>query len=104
MAAKDRIPSNSDDEVRLFTEEEYRRAYAFILPDNEARALARQLLSPDANDPKDAEWQISSDLLDLLSLVSEDCASRVAEMLRLSPEAAAERRLSFVRFHRISWP
>lgn len=104
MAPGSGEPRKSVDEVHRFSEEEYRRAYAFIVPESEARVLASQLLSPNTEDPPNAEWQIASDLLDLLSLVSDDCAARVAAILNLSPEAAAKRRLSFVEFHGISWP
>lgn len=42
-------------------------------------------------------WHVSEALLDLLSLVSDDCAMRVARIWRLSEEEAAQRRKAIAR-------
>jgi hypothetical protein len=88
-----RIPPESD-ETRLFTEEEYAKAMSFITDNNEARRYAHRLVQPD-EEPR--AWSLSPDLLDLLSLVSDDCAARVAVVLKLSPEDAKARREGVAR-------
>ena len=77
------------DESRLFTEEEYVKALGFVMLPEEAkeegRRHATQPFSP-------GDWFASPDLLDLLSLVSADCAHRVAQLRGLSPEESLIRR------------
>jgi hypothetical protein len=86
------------DEIPLFSEEEYRAAYRLIMGEEEAARQARTMCNRDPGEPEDhREWQLSSDLLDLLSLVSDDCAKRVERILKLNPGTARERRVRFAK-------
>jgi hypothetical protein len=75
----------------MFTESEYVKAFELITDPSEARTLARELVTKDDPDP-DPTWLLSPDVLDLLSLVSAECAERVRQILQLSPEQAEQRR------------
>ena len=87
---QERVP----DEASLFTVDEFVRAFERIAAPHQSRRLARETAQP--KDPGDygPQWQLSPDVLDLLSLVSDDCAERVRQILGLSPDAARERRAS----------
>jgi hypothetical protein len=83
-------------ETSLFTEDELRKALSFLgdqpglFPSKAAQGATAQPSEP---------WQLSPDVLDLLTLVSHDCALRVARILRLPPEAAPSlRRSAAIRF------
>lgn len=80
------------DEGSLFTEQEYIAAFQLIATIEEARESARSLRIE--RDPSDEgpPWLLAPDVLDLLSLVSDDCAERVARILGLESEEARERR------------
>ena len=80
------------DEPLRFSEEEYVQAYRLIETPAMAATLAREMSAP--RDPEDAgsAWQLSPDVLDLLSLVSASCAQRVQAILHLTDEEAARRR------------
>ncbi len=82
-----------EDEFTLFTEEEFAAAYRLVTNPGEARELARMDCMPRDPDDEGPQWLLSPDVLDLLSLVSDDCAERVRVILGLTPEAAHERRL-----------
>jgi len=82
-----------EDESTLFTEEEFAAAYRLVTNPEEARELARMDCIPRDPDDEGPPWLLSPDVLDLLSLVSADCAERVRVVLGLTPEAAHERRL-----------
>ena len=81
------------DEATLFTEEEFAAAYRLVTTREEARELARMDCMPRDPDDDGPPWLLSPDVLDLLSLVSADCAERVRVVLGLTPEEAHERRL-----------
>ena len=81
------------DERHAFSEEELRRAMEQILPREEAAAFAAGIYRPGEEPVPDgsyAHW--SDDTLDLLSLVSRDCAERVRALLGLDERSAARRR------------
>lgn len=83
------------DEASLFSEDEFAKAYSRIVDPTEARRLAREMSAPRPAGDTGPAWQLAPDMLDLLSLVSDDCAERVRAILGLSPEDAASRRASF---------
>lgn len=89
---KDDSDNRLVDEGLLFTEQEYITAFQLIMTDDEARESAVNLRIE--RDPSDAgpPWLLAPNVLDLLSLVSNDCAERVARILALSPGEALERR------------
>jgi hypothetical protein len=92
------------------TDEEFIAAFSIILPPDEARdeGLAWNAF-PDPEGFEDAtpedlrESEFSGprsydgDLLDLLSLVSDDCAARAWRLLRISNEEGERRRGEFRR-------
>lgn len=80
------------DEHSFFTQDEFTAAYELITNPREAKQLA--LMSCADREPEDhgGPWALSPDVLDLLSLVSEDCAERVRTLLGLTPEEAHARR------------
>lgn len=92
----------------LFTDEEFIAAFSLILPPAQARreALAfnslpdiRKFDGATAADLQEAgvagPRSYDGDLLDLLSLVSDDCASRAWRLMGLSPEEGEARRDRF---------
>jgi hypothetical protein len=95
MSETPRFPLPGD-ETSLFSEEEYRAAYRLIMREEEAELEARAICTRYPHDAEDnREWQISSDLLDLLSLVSNESAGKVARILALPPDEARKRRERF---------
>ena len=69
------------DESRLFTEDEYVKALGFMMLPEEAKERGKV----HADQPYSAgDWSASPDLLALLSLVPEDCANRVAQVMGLN--------------------
>lgn len=97
-------------EEKTFTDEEWIAAFSFILPPDEARkeGLAWNSLpditgfedaSPDDLRATDARGPLSydGDLLDLLSLVSDDCAERAWRLLGISRAEGEQRREQFRR-------
>ncbi|MBB4637483.1 hypothetical protein [Longimicrobium terrae] len=90
---------------KVFTDEEFVAAMAFILPPDRAReeglafnampdlhgfetATGAELAAAPANGPR----VYDGDLLDLLSLVSDSCAERAWQLMKVSPDEGAERR------------
>jgi len=84
--------NRSPDENTFFSEDEFAVAYARITDPEEARSLAKLHAAPRDPDDDGPTWELAPDVLDLLSLVSDDCAERVRVILRLTPEEARERR------------
>lgn len=80
------------DEADAFTEDEFVAAFEIIADSKRARRFAREIKQPRASDDLGASWQLAPDVLDLLSLVSADAATRVAAILQLTPEEAHTRR------------
>jgi hypothetical protein len=95
---------------KTFSDEEFIAAFSIILPPDKAReeGLAWNSLP----DPKGFETatpdelrasenkgprSYDGDLLDLLSLVSDDCAARAWRLLRISEEEGRRRREAFRR-------
>lgn len=90
---------------KVFTDEEFVAAMAFVLPPDRAReeglafnampdlhgfetATGAELAAAPANGPRIYD----GDLLDLLSLVSDSCAGRAWKLMKVSPNEGAERR------------
>lgn len=89
------------DERVLFTMDELSRAMEQVLPKEEAAEFAASVY-PGAADsrPYGAHEHWSEDTLDLLSLVSDECAEKVRMLLELDHASAAERRTrARQRFH-----
>jgi hypothetical protein len=93
-----------------FTDEEWIAAFSLVLPPDRARQQALSWISlPTAGGAEDdtaedlAESEplgpasYDGDLLDLLSLVSDDCAARAWRLLRISDEEGKRRREAFRR-------
>jgi hypothetical protein len=95
---------------KVFTDEEMIAAFAIILPPERAReeglafnsmpdltgfedATAAELAATGVSGPRSYD----GDILDLLSLVSDSCASRAWRLMGLSPEEGARRREEFRR-------
>ncbi|HEY0154159.1 MAG TPA: hypothetical protein VGB92_19250 [Longimicrobium sp.] len=94
---------------QVFSDEEMISAFAMVFPPEEAEELglsfnampdlhlenptAEELARASAAGPRSYD----GDLLDLLSLVSDSCAERAWQLLRISPEDGARRRDSFRR-------
>ena len=87
----------TDDERSLFERSEYVTAFGRVLPTDEATKAVEDLLAPVERLNPHSPIQLSDDVVDLLSLVSDDCARRVADLLQLNEEAAANRREEFRR-------
>lgn len=95
---------------KTFTDEEMIAAFSIILPPEHAReeALGFNAL-PDLVGFEDATLEelaaagvsgprsYDGDILDLLSLVSDDCAARAWRLMGLSPEEGMRRREEFRR-------
>ena len=86
------------DQALLFTVEEFEKAARFFMSPEEARLWASHAHDP-VPDPKaiDQPSLISSDLLDLLAMVSESCAERVEKIWQVTPEEAKARREAIAR-------
>ena len=86
------------DQALLFTCEEFEQAWRFICPPEEAPERASHAHDPNP-DPKARSQPsyISSDLLDLLALVSDSCAERVEKIWEVTPEDARARRATIAR-------
>jgi hypothetical protein len=89
-----------------FTADEFIAAFSIILPPEEAReeGLSWHALADPASreEPGGSEFGgpvsiDSDDLLDLLSLVSDDCAARAWRLLGVSREEGERRREAFRR-------
>ena len=88
----------SDDRSH-FSRADFVAAFSLLCTREEAERWTDELLAPQvAPDPHPAGYDthLSDDVLDLLSLASEDCARRVQSILRLS-DADAEARRARVR-------
>ena len=87
-----------EDQALLFTLEEFEQAARFIMPPEEARERASHAHHP-VPDPaaRKQPSYISSDMLDLLAMVSDSCAKRVAKIWGVTPEEAEARRAAIAR-------
>jgi hypothetical protein len=87
-------PGEVPDHRAVFTRDEFISAFTLIVPTDEAEARADELFAP-LHPPPPGGVQLSDDLLDLLSLLSEDCAARVRRVTGFSKTelAARQRRL-----------
>jgi hypothetical protein len=88
----------ASDERSHFTRTDFVTAFLLVCPREEAERWADELLAPQSAPDQLAGYDthLSDDVLDLLSLASEDCARRVQHILRLS-DADAEARRARVR-------
>jgi hypothetical protein len=82
------------DEMKLFSVDELTAALKHVMPVSAAR---REALGLIGNVEGGIPQQLSDDMLDLLSLVSDSCAERVRLVLRLSESDAFARREAFRR-------
>jgi hypothetical protein len=95
---------------KTFTDEEWIAAFSIVLPPEQARAEALGWNSlPDPKGFEDATPEelraagvngprsYDGDLLDLLSLVSDDCAERAWSLMGISREEGEHRRAAFRR-------
>ena len=83
------------DERRVFSRAEVLAALSLVASSDDADALAAELLQAPPSPLSDTSTHyvhLSDDLLDLLSLASEDCAERVRIILQLTPQQARQRR------------
>lgn len=90
-----RMPHQPDgfaDEHSLFTEDEFAAAFELITSPAEAKELAQLICLGREPDDQGGPWALSPDVLDLLSLVSAECAERVRTLLSLTAEEAHARR------------
>jgi hypothetical protein len=81
------------DEADYFSEDELATALGMLLPEQEARAQAQQLRKPGP-DAGRQRIHLADTIIDLLCLVSDDCARRVRDLRGASegdPVAARER-------------
>lgn len=77
-----------------FTDDEWIAAFAFILPPDQAREEGLAWSSLAAEGPP---VSYDGDLLDLLSLVSDDCAERAWRLMGVSRDEGERRRAAFRR-------
>jgi hypothetical protein len=86
------------DQALQFTCDEFEQAWRFICPPEEALERASHAHDPNP-DPKarNQPSYISSDLLDLLALVSDSCAERVEKIWEVTPGDAKARRAAIAR-------
>lgn len=84
----------ASDDRSQFTRADFVNAFSLVCPREEAEQWTEELLAPQsAPDPLAGyDTHLSDDVLDLLSLVSEDCARRVQSILGLSHADAEARR------------
>lgn len=89
----------ASDERSHFTRTDFVTAFSLVCPREEAERWTDELLAPRSTPDAQLagyDTHLSDDVLDLLSLASEDCARRVQDILRLS-DADAEARRARVR-------
>lgn len=84
--------SGGVDESSNFSEADFFAALLRVSDAIEAARVAHTLAPRRDPDDSGPPWQLSPEILDLLSLVSEDCAERVRTILNLSASDAAARR------------
>lgn len=72
------------DEAAGFTEEELTAAFRLVTSADEASELAREMKAPREPSDHGPPWLLSPDVLELLLLVSDDCAQRAGRILGLS--------------------
>ena len=77
---------------QLFSRAEVVAAYSLFLPRKKAERCAAELFEPAPPGTEGLYTHFGDDVLDLLSLVSDDCAERVRESFGIGAEEAAERR------------
>lgn len=80
----------SADDRSAFTRDEFVRALSLIVPAGEAETWADEILAQPAQDAH-GNVQLSDDVLDLLSLLSEECAARVGRVTGFSASVLAAR-------------
>lgn len=79
------------DEDLLFSREEYVAAHSFIMSRQEAERFVDEVFCAKPAEAGIQPTHLGEDTLDLLSLVSEDCAERVRQINRDSKAAALAR-------------
>jgi hypothetical protein len=91
-------PDEASDDRSHFTRADFVTAFSLVCPREEAERWTDELLAPQSAPDHLAGYDthLSDDVLDLLSLASEDCARRVQSILKLS-DADAEVRRTRVR-------
>jgi hypothetical protein len=88
----------ASDDRSHFTRTEFVTAFSLVCPREEAERWTDELLAPHSapDHPAGYDTHLSDDVLDLLSLASDDCARRVQSILGLS-DADAEARRARIR-------
>lgn len=86
------------DESRFFSREEFVAAHALVMPRAEAEQFVHEtFLSPPTPEKSGRYTYLGDDTLDLLSLVSQSCASRVRDLRNETEEQALKRRQRFMQ-------
>lgn len=85
-------PGSPQGDNELFSRDEVVAAYSLIVPRKKAERWAAELFAPAPPGTEGLYAHFGDDVLDLLSLVSDDCADRVRGLFGLNAEQAAERR------------
>lgn len=90
--------SAEPDEMRAFSREEYVEAHVAIMSREEAVRFVDEVLC--ASEPAEAaglHGHLADDTMNLLSLLSRDCAERVRALRAETPEQARNRITEFLR-------
>jgi hypothetical protein len=80
------------DEAKLFTIAEFEKAFSLIMPIEEAREYASKAHDTVVIDGLEREWKLAADVLELLAMVSDDCAARVERIWGVTPDEGRMRR------------
>lgn len=84
-------------ESGFFSRQEYVEAHALLLPRAEAERFVDEcLLAPAPQGADSYDSYLGDDTLNLLSLLSRDCAERVRELRGEETEQATERMREFI--------
>ena len=87
-----------NDPSLLFTIEEFEKAARFFMSAEDAREWASHChASPPPDVDRSQKGAISSDLLNVLALVSDSCAARVEKIWGVTPEEGIARRSAIAR-------
>jgi hypothetical protein len=85
-------PDTARGDNEVFSRAEVVAAYSLFLPRKKAERSAAELFEPPPPGTEGLYTHFGDDVLDLLSLVSDDCAGRVRKSFGIGAEEAAERR------------
>jgi hypothetical protein len=89
--------AGGENQYTMFTREEYLRAFELFLPPDLAVLEVKKLADTEAliQTVQSGDWQLSSDILYLLSLVSDDCRVRARRLSGLSEEQFSSHQRAF---------